>query len=132
MHISLSEYPQDKDDSVSYNSELEESTDKLVQRGGNIDNFEDIQLTLNKTGSHSNIFFREQKIPAYGNLTPKYELKGREDTDQVRIAEAKPLAMMNVRRNLIENLNANKENSVLVNQITPPSSNNKAYSINLN
>ena len=81
MHISLSEYPQDKDDSVSYNSELEESTDKLVQRGGNIDNFEDIQLTLNKTGSHSNIFFREQKIPAYGNLTPKYELKGREDTD---------------------------------------------------
>lgn len=60
MHISLSNYPDDKDDSVSYNSELEESTDKLVNRGGNFDNFEDIQLTLNKSASNSNIFFKER------------------------------------------------------------------------
>jgi len=39
--------------------------------------------------------------------------------------------MIDVRRNLIDNLNANKEN-LLINQITPPSSNNKAYTINLN
>jgi hypothetical protein len=39
--------------------------------------------------------------------------------------------MIDVRRNLIDNLNANKEN-LLINQLTPPSSTNKAYTINLN
>lgn len=77
MQLSLDNFPDEKDESVSYNSELEESTDKLVHRQGNFDNFEDIQLTLNKSASNSNIFFKErQKIPAYGNLTPNYELKG--------------------------------------------------------
>ena len=78
--ISLNNYPDEKEDSVSYNSELEESTDKLMNRGGgNFDNFEDIQLTLSKSGSNQNVFFREERrIPAYGNLTPKYQLKGEE------------------------------------------------------
>ena len=39
--------------------------------------------------------------------------------------------MANVRRNLIEKLDANKENLSL-NLTTPPSTSNKAYTMNLN